>query len=67
LEKLFLIYEKRPFVGKDREEIKNAIIQKNHKLSLENLPIGWSCFVLDFINSLLEVDQNQRLGAKGIK
>ena len=54
-------------MGRDREEIKSQILSKSHTLFLENVPIGWSCSVLDFINRLLEPEQTLRLGSRNIQ
>ena len=62
---------KRPFTG-SKEEIKEKMkdrhffeekvkIKDNDKIYQK----GWSCECVDFINSLLEIDPNKRLGNKG--
>ena len=65
---------RRPFLG-TREEIKAQV--SDRKFFEENVKIkeddkifkkGWSCESIDFINSLLEIDAEKRLGNKyGIK
>ena len=67
-----LIFLKRPFNGRNNQEIADNILHKNIKLKKNKLP---SLFInsssandlIDFINGLLKRKAEERLGAKGIK
>ena len=66
-----LIFLKKPFNGKTREEIANNILYKNIDLKAKNLPNNFcnsssANELVDFINKLLKRKSNERLGAKGI-
>lgn len=65
-----MIYEfmvgKRPYVGKNRQEIREQILARQARVTPEELPKGWSNSCLDFVNGLLLRDPQQRLGALGI-
>ena len=66
-----LIFLKRPFNGKNKQEIFENILYKNINLKKKNLPkmfIDSSSAneLIDFINKLLKKKVNERLGAKGI-
>ena len=67
-----LIFLKRPFNGKNNQEIADNILNKNIKLKKNKLPtlfINSSSAneLIDFINGLLKRKSAERLGAKGIK
>ena len=66
-----LIFLKKPFNGKTKEEISNNILYKNINLKAKNLPNNFinsssANELVDFINKLLKRKANERLGAKGI-
>jgi len=44
---------KRPYSGRTRREIRDQVLQKQVKIRIRDLPIGWSIAALDFINSLI--------------
>ena len=61
-----IIYElmmgKRPYVGKDRKEIREQIIAKQAKITKMEIPEGWSLDAADFTNKLLIRKDINRLG-----
>ncbi len=66
-----LIFLKRPFNGRNKQEISDNILHKNINLKKKNLPnlfINSSSAneLVDFINKLLKRKANERLGSKGI-
>ena len=63
-----LMLGKRPYYGQNRQEIRDAILSKQHALKKKDIPIGWSADSLDFINKLIQRQPNARLGYKsGVK
>ena len=66
-----LVFLKRPFNGRNKQEISDNILHKNINLKKKNLPnlfINSSSAneLVDFINKLLKRKANERLGSKGI-
>jgi hypothetical protein len=57
----------RPYLGKNRKEIKDKILSKQVQIDRYQLPIGWSLHAGDFVNSLLQRKPNKRLGSKGVE
>lgn len=57
---------KRPYSGKSRKEIRDAILSKKIELKAENIPHNWNKDVGDFINKLLQRKPQNRLGFWGI-
>ena len=61
-----IIYElmmgKRPYVGKNRKEIKEQIMSKQVKISKMEIPENWSIEAADFANKLLIRKDLNRLG-----
>ena len=55
----------RPYVGKNRKEIKEQMLSKPAFIDEENITKGWSQESADFINKLLERKESKRLGYKG--
>ncbi len=55
----------KPYLGKNRKEIKERIKEREIKLDKRNLKEGWSLDAADFINQLLQRQANRRLGYKG--
>ncbi len=47
--------------------MKDELLLKDVKITLEELPLGWSGYIVDLINGLLAKDPSERLGFKGIK
>ena len=44
---------KRPYVGRNRKEIRDMIFAKQVSIKRSELPNGWSLEAADFINKLL--------------
>ena len=62
------MFGERPYLGKNRKEIKHLVIKKQAKINLENVPDGWSYESVDFINKCLKRRWMKRLGGtKGIQ
>ena len=57
---------RRPYVGKNRKEIRDQILSRQAAVKLEELPNRWSLDAVHFINQLLQRNPNSRLGANGI-
>ena len=55
----------KPYIGKNRKEIKEKIKEKEIKLYKGNLSAGWSLESADFINQLLQRQASRRLGFRG--
>ena len=55
---------KRPYYGKNRQEIKEQMFSKEAIIKEENIPKGWSTDSVDFINKLLKRKIGDRLGSK---
>ena len=58
-----MMLKKRPFIGKNRQEIKEKMSKAQVKIK-EALK-GWSSEIVDFINKLLIKNPEERLGSKG--
>ncbi|CAK75406.1 unnamed protein product (macronuclear) [Paramecium tetraurelia] len=56
---------KRPYLGKSRKDIRDAIIAKQIQLKKSDLPIGWTLEAADLINQLLQRKPQSRLGFNG--
>ena len=56
----------RPYVGKNRKEIKEQILAKQVELKAEDISEGWSKESADCINKLLIRKPENRIGYKGI-
>ncbi len=61
-----LIFGKRPFEGKNKDEIAENILNKKINLNEKNMKINFSMDAADFINRLLQKKNKQRLGSRGI-
>ena len=53
---------RRPYVGKDRKEIKEQMINKQARISKDNIVLGWSNESIEFINACLMRKIDLRLG-----
>ena len=66
-----IVYEfmlgKRPYLGKNRRDIRDSMLAKQVSVSLPDLPSGWNPSVCDFINRLLQRKPQKRLGFTGIE
>ncbi len=54
---------RRPYVGKNRKEIKENMMNKQAVIKSEDIPFGWSVESADFINKLLIRKPEGRLGS----
>ena len=52
----------RPYLGKNRKEIKHLVLKKQAKIEREEIPDGWSLESVDFINKCLKRKESRRLG-----
>ncbi len=65
-----IVYEimmgRRPYLGKNRQEIKELILAKQVFIRKDEIPEGWSVESADFANKLLQRKPLKRLGWGGI-
>ena len=61
-----MMMKKRPYIGKNRQEIKEKMSKEQIQLKNNEIPKGWSSEFIDFINKLLIKNPENRLGYKGI-
>ena len=61
-----MMMKKRPYTGKNRQEIKQKMASDSVQIKKSELPQGWSQEFADFTNKLLEKNAENRLGSKGI-
>ena len=52
----------RPYIGKNRKEIKKLVIEKEAKIKFDEIQNGWCYESVDFINKCLKRKKNKRLG-----
>ena len=57
---------KRPYLGKNRKEIKEKIMAKQAQVKKSQIPKDWSLESADFINRCLQRKPSFRLGLRGI-
>ena len=55
----------RPYIGKNRKEIKEKMMAKQVQVKPDQIPRGWSTNSADFINRLLQRKPINRLGLRG--
>lgn len=55
---------RRPYSGQNRNEIRDAILSKQHALKKKDIPPKWSMESADFINKLIQRQPTSRLGNK---
>jgi serine/threonine protein kinase len=60
-----LMMGRRPYVGRSRAEIKDAVLARQVQLRRQDIPSGWSLEAADFINKLIQRRPSQRLGYNG--
>ena len=60
-----LMMRKRPYLGKNRKEIKEKIMSHQEQDKKNMVPQGWSVESADFINRLLQRKPANRLGLRG--
>jgi serine/threonine protein kinase len=56
---------KRPYQGRNRREIRDAILAKQVNLKKPDIPEGWSSEAVDFINKMIQRKPQNRLGLNG--
>ena len=61
-----MMMKKRPYNGKNRQEIKENMASNFIQIKTNEIPKGWSSEFVDFTNKLLEKNEENRLGFKGI-
>ena len=61
-----MIMKKRPYMGKNRQEIKRKMASDFVQIKKSEIPDGFSPEFVDFTNKLLEKNTDNRLGTKGI-
>ena len=61
-----IMMKKRPYLGKNREEIKEKMASEFIQIKKEEIPKGWSIEYANFTNKLLEKNETNRLGYNGI-
>ena len=61
-----MMMKKRPYIGKNRKEIRESMANNFIQIKEKEIPKGWSTDFVDFINKLLEKNETNRLGFKGI-
>ena len=59
------MYGQRPYLGKNRKEIKLQVLRKQAKIYPDDIPEGWGPESVDFINSCLKRKDSRRLGFTG--
>ena len=60
-----LMIGKRPYTGKDRKEIRDAVLKEQASIKKSQIPEGWSIEAADFINKLIQRKPANRLGLNG--
>ena len=61
-----MMMKKRPYLGKNRQEIKEKMSKVQVQIKNSEIPKGWSPEFVDFVNKLLIKNPEKRLGNKGI-
>ena len=56
------MFGERPYIGRNRKEIKHLVLRKQARIEDEEIPNGWSYESVDFINKCLKRKQSKRLG-----
>lgn len=56
----------RPYVGKNRKEIKELVLSRQAHVRKKEMPENWSLEAVDFINVLLQRKPSHRLGYNGM-
>ena len=55
----------RPYLGKNRKEIKHQVLRRQAKIENDDIPQGWGPESVDFINNCLRRKDSRRLGFTG--
>jgi serine/threonine protein kinase len=56
---------RRPYVGRNRKEIRDQILAKQVQIKRNEIPEGWSLEAADFVNKLIQRKPINRLGLDG--
>lgn len=56
---------KRPYLGKSRKEIREAILKKQVQVKEKEIPAGYSKEAANFVNACLQRQASKRLGING--
>ena len=56
---------RRPYVGRNRKEVREAILAKQAVVTTRDVPVGWSEDAADFVTRLLQRKCSIRLGYNG--
>ena len=62
-----LMFGHRPYIGKNKHEVKQLILTKQAKVDYDDLPLGFSNDIADFINKLIQRKPKNRLGKNNIE
>ena len=61
-----LMFSHRPYIGKNKHEVKQLILTRQAKVEYEDIPFGFSNNISDFINGLIQRKPKNRLGKNNI-
>ena len=61
-----LMYGHRPYLGKNKHEVKQLILTRQAEIDYDDLPDGFSNDIADFINKLIQRKPKNRLGKDNI-
>ena len=61
-----LMYGHRPYIGKNKHEVKQLILTRQARIDIDDLPEGFSSYIADFINKLIQRKPKNRLGKNDI-
>ena len=61
-----LMYGHRPYLGKNKQEVKQLILTRQARIEFSDLPEGFSYDIADFINKLIQRKPKNRLGKNNI-
>lgn len=59
------MFGRRPYLGRNRKEIRDQILAKQVQIKRHEVPQGWSLEAADFINHLIQRKATRRLGLNG--
>ena len=59
------MYGRRPYLGKTRKDVRDAVMAKQVVVHRQEVPQGWSLEAADFINKLIQRKPGNRLGSNG--
>ena len=61
-----MMMKRRPYLGKNRQEIKEKMASEFVQIKTDEIKKGWSLEFIGFVNKLLDKNKENRLGSKGI-